>query len=172
MSAMDTDNYRSPMGVMLLLTFQDSAQFHFGNLVFAMLDPFVECNVECSAATKLSFLKQLFLFVEVSLLLAFSHTSAALYFAHCTVQYTVAPKLSQLSSQAALPCPHRSGAIAKPYLRTFAEHAAPSKLPGPDLGTLANLVQVDTNVMLLPAFPYVDRTIRASHRYYKGSLGQ
>ena len=95
---MDTDNYRRCMDVMLLLTFQDSAQFHFGNLVFApnlymspMLDLFVAyyfvgCNVECSAATKPSFPKQLFLFVdlltfpyvEVSLLLAFSHNYAAL----------------------------------------------------------------------------------------------
>ena len=52
-----------------------------------------------------------------------------------------------------------------------AEHTA-SKLLGPDLGTFADRVQMDINVMLLPASPYVDVSSCASHRYYKGSLGQ
>ena len=160
---MDTDNYRSPMGVMLLLTFQDSAQFHFGNPVFAMLDPFVECNVECSAATKPSFPKQLFLFVDLLtfpyveelLLLAFYHNCAALYLAHCTVQYTAVPKLS---SRAAPPCPHRSGVIAKPDLHTFASTdrtmkciSASGKL-GSDQGTIGNEDQVDMTLLHHPLY--------------------
>ena len=86
MSAMDTNNYRRCVDVKLLLTFQDSAQFHFGNLVFApnlytsaMLFPLVDLLTSP--------------YVEVSLLLAFSHNCAALYFAHCTVQHTAASKL-------------------------------------------------------------------------------
>ena len=180
---MDTDNYRRCMDVMLLLTFQDSAQFHFGNLVFApnlymsaMLFPFVDLLT--------------FPYVEVLLLLAFYHNCAALYLAHCTVQYTAAPKLS---SRAAPPCPHWSGVIAKPDLHTFAstdqgttgnqdqvdttllhhplyhmdeadlraslysEHTEASKLRGPDLVTLTSRVQV----MLLRTFPYVDVTMLA-----------
>ena len=143
MSAMDTDNYRRCMDVKLLLTFQDSAQFHFGNLVFApnlytsaMLFPFVDLLTSP--------------YVEVSLLLAFSHNCATLYLAHCTVQYTVAPELSQLSSRAALPSPHRSGVIAKPDLHTF----APRK-PGSDQGTTGNQGQVDMTLLHLPLY-YMD----------------
>ena len=175
---MDTDNYRRCMDVMLLLTFQDSAQFHFGSLVFApnlymsaMLDLFVAyyfvgCNVECSAATKPSFPKQLFLFVDLLtfpyveelLLLAFYHNCAALYLAHCTVQYTAAPKLS---SRAAPPCPHRSGVIAKPDLHTFAstDHtmkciSASGKL-GSDQGTIGNEDRVDMTLLHHPLY-YMD----------------
>ena len=63
MSAMDTDNYRSQMDVMMLLTL-----FHFGNLVVvpdlhmnAVLDLFIAYDfdyfVECSAAPKLSYVE-------------------------------------------------------------------------------------------------------------------
>ena len=45
-----------------------------------------------------------------------------------------------------------------------AEHTV-SKLFGPDLGTFTDPVQVDTNVMLLPAFSYVDVTICAYSKY-------
>ena len=63
MSAMDTDNYRIQMDVMMLLTL-----FHFGNLVVvpdlhmnAVLDLFIAYDfdyfVECSAAPKLSYVE-------------------------------------------------------------------------------------------------------------------
>ena len=42
-----------------------------------------------------------------------------------------------------------------------AEHTA-SKLLEPDLGTFADWVQVDTNVMLLPAIPCVDEECEAN----------
>ena len=88
----------------------------------------------------------------------------ALYLAVWTTQVTVISELAQLMSK--LPSPLLSVTVANMGITLHsAEHTA-SKLLGPDLDTFASRVQVDTNVMMLPAIPYVDVTMLASLRYF------
>ena len=88
----------------------------------------------------------------------------ALYLAVWTTQFTVISELAQLMSK--LPSPLLSVTVANMGITLHsAEHTA-SKLLGPDLDTFASRVQVDTNVMMLPAIPYVDVTMLASLRYF------
>ena len=88
----------------------------------------------------------------------------ALYLAVWTTQVTVISELAQLMSK--LPSPLLSVTVANMGITLHsAEHTA-SKLLGPDLDTFASWVQVDTNVMMLPAIPYVDVTMLASLRYF------